>query len=547
MGEYTVLYGNEAISPLGHGAGVGTAAAGPGALDDLRAHFIQKYPMLLDGTLVERPSGASLLRQARETLATGRVDRNFLPAPILRETLEQLAAVPSSPAGAGLVPINPTTARVWWDSSLVDNLDDVLAQLDRPKAVLRFYDVTGLEPGDGRWHKSFDIDVDLAESGRTVPLWASDRVYAVDLGYVHADGRFLRLARTNAVRLPREKVGDDDPAATASSALRRHDGPDRSIAPDDAARDWAAARRDFPARDYETELIVHMLYRAFLREGPRALRRAPRLIRRDDAVLAREFASRQRHRHRRLAQPIPSAVLIARLDDSPARLVATSCRHQPVRAVAPVVPAVPAEVFAWCGALLTAARNESRDVAKRPAALAQPAVAAEASPLVRRMDADEAIDMPAEANPVFAAARTLRDNLEAMRPVMAGEPDLDSELAAFSSDTLTIAHSESIAAKASAFTPFGGVEAKRMAKAGVRITRMALTLEGRMRPGARLKVAGRLVHADAQGKFRLECVLTGKRASIPMRAGTSIEGEARSLINVDWEKRATSEKRKVYQ
>ncbi|MCD8349989.1 MAG: DUF4912 domain-containing protein [Planctomycetaceae bacterium] len=547
MGEYTVLYGNEALSTRGHGTGVSPAAAKPRALDELRAHFIHKYPMLLDGTLVEHPSGASFLRQARETLANGKVDHTFLPAPILREALDQLSAIPAAPAGAGLVPINPTTARVWWDASLVDNLEDVLAQLDQPKAVLRFYDVTGLEPGDGRWHKSFDIDVDLAESGRTVPLWSSDRVYAVDLGYVHADGRFLRLARTNAVRLPREKTGEDDPTAVASSALRRHDGPDRSIVPDDAARDWAAARHDFPGRDYETELVIHMLYRAFLREGPRALRRAPRLIRRDDAVLVREFASRQHNRHRRLAQPAPSAVLIARLDDSPARLVASSCRYQPVLAVARVVPAVTPDFYAWCEALLQAARGEGVGIAKRPAALAQPAAVAEATPLVRRIEEGEAIDMPAEANPVFAAARTLRDNLEAMHPVMAGEADLDSELAAFSAEALTIAHSDKFAAKGSAFTPFGGVEAKRMAKAGVRITRMALTLEGRMRPGARLKVAGRLVHADAQGKFRLECVLTGKRASIPMRAGTSIEGEARSLINVDWEKRATSEKRKVYQ
>ncbi len=81
-----------------------------------------------------------------------------------------------------------------------------------------------------------------------------------------------------------------------------------------------------------------------------------------------------------------------------------------------------------------------------------------------------------------------------------------------------------------------------MAKAGVRITRMALTLEGRMRPGARLKVAGKLVHADAEGRFRLECVLSGRKASIPMRAGVSVGGEARSLINVEWEKRSAREK-----
>ncbi len=90
---------------------------------------------------------------------------------------------------------------------------------------------------------------------------------------------------------------------------------------------------------------------------------------------------------------------------------------------------------------------------------------------------------------------------------------------------------------------FGGIESRRMAKAGVRVTRMALTIEGRMRPGARLKVGGKLVYADAAGNFRLECVLTGRRASIPLRAGLSVGGEASSVINVDWEKRAGREKK----
>jgi hypothetical protein len=84
---------------------------------------------------------------------------------------------------------------------------------------------------------------------------------------------------------------------------------------------------------------------------------------------------------------------------------------------------------------------------------------------------------------------------------------------------------------------FASAEAKRLAKAGVRVSRMSLTLEGRLRPGARLKVAGKLVHADADGNFCLECILSGRRTSIPMRAGTSISGEARSLISVDWSKR----------
>lgn len=549
IGEGSVSPRAKRITPVLHANDINsTAPTMPDTPlpDAMKVYFREKYPIMLDGALMDACSQGHLLRQARESLATGKVDPDRLPAPILRETLEQILVPPHTPTTqAGLTPVGPGSARVWWDGAITDNVQDVIVHLDKPRSVLRFYDVTGLDPEAGRWHESFDVDIDLHDLGHTVSLWSNDRVYVVDLGYIYADGRFLRLARTNAVRIPRDKAGqpEDGGAGEARSVLRRHEIRDRALAPDQAARDWVAARADFAERDLEAEMVVHMLYRAFLREGPRALRRSPRIVRQGDAVLRQEFAQRQRRRHRAVAvdNNAATSVLVARLDAG-TTLVAPRIRYLPApmtaaRSIASLGP----DAFAWFQELLSAARSGTGAEVRRIRALPEPV---EALPtLVRRMEPLEPAAISLLANPVFEAARNLRDGLSAMAPL--AEDDL--ELVADVSDAFAVDSPERFGGHGDAMAAFGGAEAKRMAKAGVRITRMALTLEGRMRPGARLKVAGRLVHADAQGRFRLECVLTGKRASIPMRAGTSIEGEARSLINVDWERRAASDKRKVYQ
>lgn len=519
--------------------------------DDITRHFRKNYPVMLDGALPRSGDRRNFIRHARETLVKGRIGIDMLPAAILREALDSV----SLPGGrdsvssvkAGLTAVGPKTGRVWWDESVLDNLEDVLARLDQPRAVLRFYDVTGLNPDSGRWNEFFDIDVDIDRHGQTVNFWSDDRAYVVDLGYIHADGRFLSLARTNFVHLPREGRGAADNGETACSLLKpRVRRVDAEVVPDECAREWAAGRRDYEDRDLETELVVHMVYRSFLREGPRALRRAPSLFRRDLEVLRREFARRQRVRERgslRAAVEAP-AFLVARLD---------AVREVPFVEESDRIPAV-----AWRSELAVSVEGFTRDsymwfdglidsVRRVDASGAMPV--GEDSVVRVETENEDVDDLVASvsaggrsasyvSSSVFEAAKNLRESLVEM-PSLADDLRDDDDEAEVSEESGRPVVDESLKV-------FGGSEAKRMAKAGVRITRMALTLEGRMRPGARLKVAGKLVHADADGRFRLECVLTGRRASIPMRAGASIGGEARSLINVEWEKRASREKKKVW-
>ncbi len=555
-----------AETPAGRTGALTRPPSRPDAADELVRHFRQNYPVLLDGALPKAEDRRQFIQNARASLRRGKVDPDQLPAGVLRQTLANLAAaLPENgnrqcETKAGLTAVGPKTAQVWWDETVLDNLDDVIAQLDKPRAVLRFYDITGLAADSGRWNSTFDIDIKMENQGKCQSFWADDRVYVVELGYVYADGRFLRLARTNVAALPRGGKGAAGKGETVKVQLpHRGVKVDLYREPDAAAEAWAEKRPglDHENRDLRAEMLVHMLYRSFLREGPRALRRAPEIARRDAETLKREFSRRENERRKRrlpdtgAEQPAAPALLIAWLDAAPGVTAPRpGMRYQPAAVTAPVwaraaaSPLTRAE-FAWYAGLLTAARQGARPVTE---AEVEPETVTEVwaeneppvSPSLVRMVPDSlnqgsALPMSLLASPVFAAARSLQNSLAELSSLespisdrgldeLDGEDDLPAGDCHYRKDGLD----ESL---------FGGSEAKRLAKAGVRITRMALTLEGRMRPGARLKVAGKLVYADASGRFRLECVLSGKRASIPMRAGTSIEGEARSLINVEWEKR----------
>ncbi|MCC8166773.1 MAG: DUF4912 domain-containing protein [Planctomycetes bacterium] len=531
--------------------------------ETLRRHFLKKYPVLWSGALPRSADDRSLVTQARVSLGRGPVRPGTLPILVLRDTLDALR--PTSHASrlkAGLTPVNPKTARLWWDNHLLDNLEDVLARLEKPRPILRFYDVTGLDPDSGRWNSTFDLDVNFDDLGRTVQFWASDRTYVVDLGYLHADGRFLQLARTNCVDLPRDGKGPAGQGDTIKTILRKSRRAEWDAEADVAARAWILARPDHEDRDIEAELVVHLLYRSFLATGPRALRRAPALAPREREILRREFHDRQRERARLAALPaVPVAArtpfLVLPLA-TPIRLeAARPVRHQmlPAREVrtgwaSRLASSMTssADAFAWYRSLLASARvanaralfddliGESREQPPQlPAAAPEPAArSAEVEP-VQAYGLGETDDLSLLASPVFEAAKNLRESLSGLPPIA---PAASRDLFRVIRDGGDYNRLEP--------TPernFGGIEAKRFAKAGVRITRMALTLEGRMRPGARLKVAGKLVHADADGRFKLECVLSGKKAAIPLRAGTSIGGEARSLISVEWEKRSRETKK----
>lgn len=475
-------------------------------LEETRRFFLDNYPLLLDGALPSNANVPHFIHEACANLARGGAENEMLPAAVLRETLDSLSPLPRPVTKAGMTAVGPRRVRVWWDRGLLGEIDDILAATDRPRLVLRFYDVTGLDPNGGRWNNLFDIDIDLVEQGKSVDFWSPDRMYVVDLGVAHADGRFQALARTNTAEIPREAKGNKHPGRVAKSNI----APRKRVAelkPELEDYVWAERRPDSPNRDIEAEALMRRLYRLFLVEGPRALRFAATPARRAESELRREFADRSRRRQRLIRKTDAASaprLLVARLDRARLEGSAETELRYPVATVS-------AAASAW--------RDRASYFSGLIAVLRSVPVAAGRSDLVAPVAASAKLEpLLASAAPVFEAAKRLGDKLAGIAPA----PERREKI-----------------------SDFGGLESRRFAKAGVRFTRMALTLEGKMRPGSRLKVAGRLVYPDADGTFRLECILSGKRVQIPMSAGPSASGEVRGVVNVDWEKKLR-EKRAVH-
>lgn len=257
--------------------------------DHITKRFQDHYPLFLDGSLTHPDDQTFLVRQAHEALAKDSGLPNMMPAALLREHLQRVCGTPNPAATTGITVVAPRKARIWWDSALLRDCNDILAGLDKPRLVLRFYDITNAEAQ--RWSSVFDIDIALQDNGKSIDFWAPDRTYSVELGILHADGRFAPMATANRFTLPRESRGESGSEARATSSIVRLPRPSAMPVCDQQARLWQADRPDQPYKDADAEMLIHMLYRSFAIEGPRALRCGipqPK----SSAVLAAEYDQR---------------------------------------------------------------------------------------------------------------------------------------------------------------------------------------------------------------------------------------------------------------
>jgi len=76
------------------------------------------------------------------------------------------------------------------------------SDFERSKEILRVYDST-VQP----W-KSFDITVSYGTRNWYINVPTSNRTYIVDIGFLSPDGRFIAMARSNAVTTPRDGMSD---------------------------------------------------------------------------------------------------------------------------------------------------------------------------------------------------------------------------------------------------------------------------------------------------------------------------------------------------
>jgi len=146
----------------------------------------------------------------------------------------------SLPAGYGdsrivLMPRDPQWAYAYWD--IPNEHKEYLRRQGGVRLALRFYDVTDISDAQ-RPHSLQQYECDELAREWYLPVPVSDREYAIEIGYIAMDGRWLLLARSATVRIPPVYPSDwvDDQFVT--------------IDWDEELRGKTVLKLDHPARKY---------------------------------------------------------------------------------------------------------------------------------------------------------------------------------------------------------------------------------------------------------------------------------------------------------
>jgi hypothetical protein len=99
-----------------------------------------------------------------------------------------------------LVPREPHRAHVYWE--IPNAYKDAIRQRGGEKLALRLYDVTGLDLSYQTPHSVQQFDCSELARDQDIPVSESDRDYIAEIGYLTTDQRWLRIARSAAVRVP---------------------------------------------------------------------------------------------------------------------------------------------------------------------------------------------------------------------------------------------------------------------------------------------------------------------------------------------------------
>ena len=99
-----------------------------------------------------------------------------------------------------LMPRDPQWAYAYWD--IPNDHKEELRRQGGQQLALRLYDVTDIDQNFQSPHSVQEYLCDELAREWYVPIPVSDRQYSLDIGYRAADGRWLVLARSTAVRIP---------------------------------------------------------------------------------------------------------------------------------------------------------------------------------------------------------------------------------------------------------------------------------------------------------------------------------------------------------
>jgi len=111
-----------------------------------------------------------------------------------------------------LLPRDPRWIYAYWEISEASKEKVMRSQgediFSRSSLALRFYDVTDIIFNGSNAHRYFDVNVHSEIGNWYFQVPESGRTYIGDIGLLTKDGRFIALARSNAVSLPSGKISE---------------------------------------------------------------------------------------------------------------------------------------------------------------------------------------------------------------------------------------------------------------------------------------------------------------------------------------------------
>ncbi|MEM1290771.1 MAG: DUF4912 domain-containing protein [Cyanobacteria bacterium P01_H01_bin.162] len=176
---------------------------------------VSRYSRMRKSELIDSIKAAQTRRTASAPAPAASVEgqteveaSKFIPStePIPAEVLASVdEGLPDLPSGYGesrivLMPRDPQWAYTYWD--IPNSHKEELRRQGGARLALRFYDVTDIDMNYQAPHSLQQYECDELAREWYLPIPVSDRDYAIEIGYLCNDGRWLLLARSAQVHIP---------------------------------------------------------------------------------------------------------------------------------------------------------------------------------------------------------------------------------------------------------------------------------------------------------------------------------------------------------
>jgi hypothetical protein len=159
------------------------------------------------------PVKTGKIKTAARVVTSRNIKKNpAAPAVLTGKHLEENGDLPEKYEESRLYifPVDPYRIFSYWEinSGQIESIRQRLARKYKQlSAVIRFFDITGINFDGTNAVFFFDVPVDLAAGKWYIPLWSSGSTYVADIGLRNEFGILFPISRSNITATPQDRSG----------------------------------------------------------------------------------------------------------------------------------------------------------------------------------------------------------------------------------------------------------------------------------------------------------------------------------------------------